>query len=231
MTTQDKKRAAGVRKWWLKTIVFMVVAGVILFLASGEPTWGMAWVYLSSLVVIVIANAIAMDPDLLEERSQLQEGTKKWDVALASFVGVWGPLSIWLVAGLDIRFGWSQGMALVLQIVALVFVVLGGLLGAWSMASNQYFSATVRIQADRNHRVVSQGPYQYLRHPGYAGGIISMFMTPIALGSWVALIPGILVACGYIVRTSLEDKVLQEELEGYQDYVKKVCYRLVPRIW
>lgn len=191
----------------------------------------MAWVYLSSIVIIVIANAIMMDPFLLVERSQLQEGTKRWDIALASFVAIWGPLSIWLIAGLDIRFEWSQGMALVLQIVALVFFVLGGLFGTWSMASNQYFSATVRIQRDRNHKVVTQGPYQYIRHPGYVGGIISMLMTPLALGSWGALIPGILVACGYIVRTHLEDKVLCIELEGYRDYAKKVRYRLVPGIW
>jgi len=191
----------------------------------------MAWAYLSAMVLIVIANAIAMDPTLLAERSQLQEGTKKWDVALAGFVAVLGPLSMWLIAGLDIRFEWSQEMPLPLQIVALVFVVLGGLLATWSMASNQFFSATVRIQTDRNHGVVTQGPYQYVRHPGYTGGIISMLMTPIALGSWVALIPGVLVASGYIVRTSLEDKVLQEELEGYQDYGKETRYRLFPGIW
>jgi protein-S-isoprenylcysteine O-methyltransferase Ste14 len=232
MTTQDKKlAAAGVQKWWLKSIFGWILIGATLFLASGKFMWGMAWGYLSSIVAITIANAVVMDPNLMAERSQLQEGTKKWDVVIASFVAIWGPLVIWLIAGLDIRFEWSQGMALVFQIVALVFVVLGGLLGTWSMASNQYFSATVRIQTDRNHRVVTQGPYQYLRHPGYTGGIISMLMTPIALGSWVALIPGILVAFGYIIRTSLEDKVLQEELEGYQDYAKKVCYRLVPGIW
>lgn len=229
---QDKQAiAAGVRKWWLKNIIFLVLVGAILFLASGKLNWWMAWAYLSAMVLIVIANAIAMDPTLLAERSQLQEGTKKWDVALVSFVAILGPLSMWLIAGLDIRFEWSQEMALVLQIVALVFVVLGGLLGTWSMASNQFFSATVRIQTDRNHRVVTQGPYQYIRHPGYAGGIMSMLMTPFALGSWVALIPGILVACGYIVRTSLEDKVLQEELEGYQDYAKEAHYRLFPGIW
>ncbi len=83
----DKKAvAAGVRKWWTKNIFFLVLVGAILFIASGKLNWWMAWAYLSAMVLIVIANAIAMDPALLAERSQLQEGTKKWDIALAGFV-------------------------------------------------------------------------------------------------------------------------------------------------
>jgi protein-S-isoprenylcysteine O-methyltransferase Ste14 len=70
-----------------------------------------------------------------------------------------------------------------------------------------------------------------VRHPGYVGAIIGIIMTPLVLGSWAAFIPATLVVCGYIARTSLEDKVLQEELEGYVDYVKKVRYRLFPGIW
>ena len=132
----DKKAvAAGVRKWWLKNIIFLVLVGAILFIASGKFNWGMAWAYLIAMVLIVIANAIAMDPALLAERSLLQEGTKKWDVAIASFVGVWGPLCVWVVAGLDNRLGWSKGSGLELQVAALVLFVLGGLLGTWAMAS------------------------------------------------------------------------------------------------
>ncbi len=99
------------------------------------------------------------------------------------------------------------------------------------MASNRFFSATVRIQKDRNHQVVTTGPYRYVRHPGYVGGIIAMLMTPLALGSWVALIPSFVVASGFVLRTSLEDKVLQEELGGYKDYAKNIRYRLFPMIW
>jgi protein-S-isoprenylcysteine O-methyltransferase Ste14 len=122
-------------------------------------------------------------------------------------------------------------MSLALQIAGAVFVILGGLLVNWAMATNQFFSTTVRIQSDRDHIVTTQGPYQYVRHPGYVGAIIGIIMTPLVLGSWAAFIPATLVVCGYIARTSLEDKVLQEELEGYVDYVKKVRYRLFPGIW
>ena len=191
----------------------------------------MAWVYLASLVAILIANAIIMDPDLLVERSQLQAGTKKWDVALVSFVAVWGPGLIWLTAGVYIRFGWTTNLTWLLQIGALALVVAGGLLVTWAMATNQYFSATVRIQAERNQHVVNQGPYKYLRHPGYTGAIVSMVMTPLALRSLVALLPGILVAFGYIVRTHLEDRVLQNEFDGYEEYTHKVRYRLIQGIY
>lgn len=232
MSMQDKKAiATSVRKWWLKNIIFLVIVGVILFLASGKLNWGIAWAYLAAMVLIVIANAIAMDPALLAERSQLQEGTKKWDVALASFVGVWGPLCVWVVAGLDIRFGWTQTTVPGLQVVAFIFFMLGGLIGTWAMASNRFFSATARIQKDRNHQVATTGPYRYVRHPGYVGGIIVHLMSPLALGSWIAFIPGVLIVCGYIIRTNLEDRVLLGELGGYQDYVKMVRYRLFPGVW
>ncbi len=193
-----------------------VIIGSVLFFSSGKLFWGMAWAYLSSVVLVLVANAIFMDRDLMMERAQLQQGTKNWDINLSVFVAMLGPIIILLIAGLDKRFAWSHGISLQLQIAALALLVLGGLLGTWSMVANKYFSATVRIQSDRNHKVVSNGPYRYIRHPGYAGGIISIVMVPIVLGSWVALIPAILVACGYILRTALEDRTLQNELAGYR---------------
>ena len=99
------------------------------------------------------------------------------------------------------------------------------------MAYNKFFSSTVRIQNDRQHQVASGGPYRYVRHPGYAGGIIAMLAVPLALGSWFALIPGVFVATGYVVRTALEDRVLLEELGGYKDYAEKVRCHLLPVIW
>lgn len=232
MTAHDKKlEAAEIQKRWVKNIIFIFLMGAVLFLASGKLNWHTAWVYLGCIFAVVIANALAMDPSLLVERSERQEGTKKWDVLLASFVGIFGPLLIWLIAGLDIRFGWSGGISLVIKIVGFGFVLLGGLLGTWSMAAKRFFSATVRIQTDRDHSVISQGPYRFIRHPGYAGGMISMLASPLALGSWVAFVPAALAACGYIVRTYLEDKTPQAELEGYNDYTKRVQYRLFHGVW
>jgi protein-S-isoprenylcysteine O-methyltransferase Ste14 len=231
MALQDKKSASVIQKWWIGIFVTLLFLGVILFVTSGKLTWLMAWFYLAIVLVIKVVNAITIESSLMEERAQPKEGTKKWDIFLASFVAVVGPISTLILAGLDIRFGWSHGITLGFQIVGIVFIILGGLLVNWAMAANQFFSSTVRIQSDRNHSVSTQGPYQYLRHPGYIGAIIGIMMTPLMLGSWVAFIPAILVVCGYIVRTGLEDMVLHIELEGYADYAKKVRYRLFPGIW
>lgn len=232
MVTHDKiNKTIGMYKWWLKNILYLIFIGAILFLASGKQSWFMAWIYLAPIFAVVIVNSIMLDPKLLDERSELQKGTKKWDTILASLVAVWGPLFIFLMAGLDNRLGWSKLNCLTLQFAAIAFLVLGSLITTWAMVSNQFFSATVRIQTERNQTVATKGPYKYVRHPGYFGAIIAVLMTPFALGSWVALISAILVTCGYIVRTYLEDRVLQEELEGYQDYTTVVCYRLFPWIW
>lgn len=223
--------AQSIRQWWVKNIIYILLVGCVLFGASGTFDWTMAWIFLAAILLVVVANALVMDPSLLAERSQLQEGTKKWDVALASFVAVWGPLLIWLVAGLDHRFGWAQLSTSWALITGWFVFVLGSLITTWAMGANRYFASTVRIQTDRDHQVVTVGPYQWVRHPGYIGAIIAMLATSIALGSLIALIPAVLVGAGYVLRTSLEDGVLQKELPGYQEYAKRVRFRLLPLIW
>jgi protein-S-isoprenylcysteine O-methyltransferase Ste14 len=138
---------------------------------------------------------------------------------------------MYIVAGLDARFGWSPEYALAIHLVALVLAPLGQCLFSWAMASNKFFSRAVRIQMDRGHAVETGGPYQYVRHPGYVGMIISMLATPLVLGSLWALIPAGLASGLYIVRTALEDQTLQEELEGYKAYAQHVRCRLLPRVW
>ena len=122
-------------------------------------------------------------------------------------------------------------MAAWLQVVALGLFLGAGFFGAWAMAVNRYFSATVRLQSERGHSVAKSGPYGFIRHPGYAAGIISIMATPVLLESWFALIPASLVAVGYIVRTALEDSFLKNNLPGYRDYISTVQYRLIPGVW
>jgi protein-S-isoprenylcysteine O-methyltransferase Ste14 len=99
------------------------------------------------------------------------------------------------------------------------------------MVANRYFSGIVRIQTDRGHQVVSAGPYRFVRHPGYVGGILASFAMPLALGSVVALIPAVISVALTVVRTALEDKTLQAELPGYADYAQRVRHRLLPGVW
>lgn len=89
----------------------------------------------------------------------------------------------------------------------------------------------VRIQIERGHQVVSSGPYRWIRHPGYAGAILTYLATPLLLDSRWAFLPAIFLIVVLIIRTVLEDKTLQAELTGYGDYAKQVRYRLFPGVW
>ena len=102
---------------------------------------------------------------------------------------------------------------------------------SWAMASNRFFSRSVRIQKDRGQIVATAGPCQYVCHPGYVGMITCSVAAPLLLGSLWGLIPAALTACAFVIRTALEDKTLQDELNGYRDYAQRVRYRLVPKIW
>jgi protein-S-isoprenylcysteine O-methyltransferase Ste14 len=104
-------------------------------------------------------------------------------------------------------------------------------LSDWAMMVNKFFAAVVRIQKDRSHTVVKAGPYRFVRHPGYAATLLHYVAAPFMLGTLWALIPVGLIWVVIIVRTALEDRTLQEELEGYKDYTQRVRYRLLPGVW
>ena len=91
--------------------------------------------------------------------------------------------------------------------------------------------AVVRIQKDREHTVVTSGPYRFVRHPGYAGAVLSYVAVPVMLSTLWAFIPAALLIVALVIRTALEDRTLRDELAGYAEYTQKVCYRLVPGIW
>jgi protein-S-isoprenylcysteine O-methyltransferase Ste14 len=195
--------------------------------------WFWAWAYLTVIMGVFAVNAVLFLPrnlELIAERAGAKENTKSWDRTLVKFYAIFYFVPF-LIAGLDYRFGWSPQLPLAAQLVALVIVVAGYGLVSWAMISNKFFSRTVRIQTDRGHTVATAGPYQYVRHPGYVGMLAYLIATPLMLGSLWALIPAVLVAGALVVRTSLEDKTLQEELHGYRDYAQRVKYRLVPKIW
>jgi protein-S-isoprenylcysteine O-methyltransferase Ste14 len=222
-------REATVRRFMQVGIVLLVFAAS-LFLSAGRLDWVAGWAYLGLYVGMIVATGLVIERDLIAERARVGEGTKEWDRVLGSlsiFLVTPGAL---IVAGLDERFGWSQ-LPLAVQIVAAGLVILGSALSVWAMASNRFFSGTVRIQRDRGHTVVDGGPYSLVRHPGYLAWCISAPAIPLMLGSLWALIPALLGLCALLMRTSLEDRTLREELPGYQDYARRVRYRLLPGVW
>ncbi len=225
---------AMLRKALLKHFVMALVLILVLALVSGRWYWRRAWIYTGMMLGIQFAAGVALrrrSPDLLVERSRMQSGTKNWDKLLAPGVAILGPLAIWLVAAWDVRLHWPPPVPVPWSAAALAACALGALLTAWAMMTNRFFSATVRIQAERGHQVVEAGPYRYVRHPGYTGALAFTLASPVALGSWTALVPALVAALLVIVRTALEDRTLRAELPGYLAYAGRVPSRLVPGIW
>ena len=230
----ESNSRAGIKKRGIQLVIQILVMAAILLIASGQLDWVMAWIYLGIYVVGIGINSTILlrhNPELIAERAEMGPGTKGWDKILAILYGLVSGIGTLLIAGLDVRFGWSPEIPLTLRLIALMAVVLGFALASWAMLSNAFFATTVRIQDERGHVVASGGPYQFVRHPGYAGWLLSGIATPLMLGSWWALIPAVLVGIFLVIRTALEDKTLQEELDGYGEYAQKVPYHLVPGIW
>jgi len=221
-----------------RIIIMLIVVLVVPFLPlllSWRWGWWEAWVFaLTGVLGFIVSRLLAArrHPDLIIERSRFgtHENTKSWDRILAPMVSM-GGASIPLVAGLDERFGWSPSFTLTMKIIALILFLAGFVLGSYALVENRFFSGMVRIQAERGHRVVTEGPYRWIRHPGYSGALLSYLATPLLLDSSWALVPAGILMILLLVRTALEDKSLQEELDGYRDYSMKVRYRLLPWVW
>jgi protein-S-isoprenylcysteine O-methyltransferase Ste14 len=210
-----------------------VIAGAALFWSAGRMDWWAGWALVALLGIWAATTAVVIlrtNPDLLAERLAPRKGVKKWDLAVMGLVGVLTLVRL-VVAGLDLRFGWTGSFPPAVQVLALILCTLGYALVLWSTAANAYFSQTVRIQEERGHKVARGGPYRFVRHPAYAGTILFELFSPILLASWWALIPGGLNALLFILRTSLEDRTLQKELIGYADFTRQVRFRLLPGIW
>ena len=217
---------------YTRLILYILLVATILFVSAGRTDWYIAWAFLGVYLAIIIIGIIYIDPDLLEERSHIGPGAKKWDIVLAISVVVFIlPLTL-LVAGLDIgRYHWSPVLPVWIQIIFLLCFVIGSTIQLWAMITNKFFSTFVRIQTDRGHYVVTDGPYKYVRHPGYSAAIIVSFSIPLLLGSIWALVPAMIGDIILVIRTVLEDNTLKKELHGYDEYASRVHYRLLPGIW
>jgi protein-S-isoprenylcysteine O-methyltransferase Ste14 len=230
MSPQVKR---GVTRWAVREAMGVIMLGVLLFLTAGTTNWLAGWAMVIIMAGWVIATAVAVIPrypELLAERVGPRKGSKTWDTVILSLYGL-VMMIMWIVSGWDLRYGWSSGIGPAAQIIAMLIMIAGHTLVVWATGTNAFFSQVVRIQAERGHTVVSSGPYRYVRHPAYVGAILLVLSAPLALGSWWALIPGIICAVLMIVRTALEDKTLQAELPGYKDYAQHTRYRLLPGVW
>jgi protein-S-isoprenylcysteine O-methyltransferase Ste14 len=169
---------------------------------------------------------------MLLVRAGKEKGVKTWDQVLAkiSFLLFWPGSTV--VAGLDYgRLHFSPSIPMPVRLTALLAFALGLAFSVWAMVANKFFVKFVKIQTDREHIVITNGPYAYVRHPGYAGSLLAFISLPVALGSLWALLPALAGLSLWVVRTYLEDRTLHKELDGYSQYACRVRWRLVPGIW
>jgi protein-S-isoprenylcysteine O-methyltransferase Ste14 len=213
-------------------LISLSITAVCLFGSAGRLNWPNGWVLvgLSSVTGLAATVVVWRDPELVAERRNIKAG-KSWDKLMVGFVVLLGPAATWIMAGLDARHRWSTGMPTPAFAAGVAAAALGGALLVWAMRSNTFFSSVVRIQRDRGQTVVASGPYRLVRHPGYAGMFVFTLATPLILNSWWAFVPAAATAMVTALRTALEDRTLQNELEGYAAYARTVRYRLMPFVW
>jgi protein-S-isoprenylcysteine O-methyltransferase Ste14 len=206
---------------------------IAMFVLAGRIDYWQAWVWGGIGIGIGLLSGVLFrrHSDLIEERVKPGPGVKWWDIL---FFAVYIPslLAILAVASLDVgRFSWSPALPPSVYVVGYCLLLFSYGLPFWAMRTNRFFSSVVRIQADRGHHVVDKGPYRFVRHPGYVGGLTYGVASAVVLGSLWALIPAGLMAISLMVRTALEDATLRRELSGYTEYAQRVKYRLLPGIW
>jgi protein-S-isoprenylcysteine O-methyltransferase Ste14 len=217
----------------VKSVFSILLIYLAIFLCAGRLDYWQGWALCGVIFVIVVVSLVDVNrmPGLARERMRPGPGIKRWDVVILS---IYAPLTLGLIlfAATDAgRFGWTGPLPVWVYAAgwALSFASWG--LVFWATERNPWFSSVVRIQSDRGQRVVKEGPYRFVRHPGYLGGIGGFSATSVVLGSLWGLIGAGLIAILLIVRTALEDRMLIRELPGYADYAKDVRWRLVPGIW
>lgn len=232
MTVAKINTSKSIRRTMLMFLESIVMTVLFLFIPAGSFNFWQGWVY--SIVVFVSLTAIYFylwkrDPALLERRVEvgvLDEKEKRQKIIQKfAFIVI---AIFFLIPALDHRFGWSN-VPLSIVILGDILVITGLYLYFLVLKENTFASATIEITKDQ--KVITTGPYSLIRHPMYLGALIVLFGTPLALGSWWGLIVLILYVFVIVMRIYDEEKFLSKNLPGYDEYCKKVRYRLIPLLW
>lgn len=229
MTTKgDKTRKIG-RQLTIRIVFFILLSCLIFFLPARTLKFYEAWGYIAIILtcaVIAIVYFLKHDPDLLERRLRTREKVKeqKWIIKIGSVLFI----PTFIIPGFDKYNGWSD-IPLVLVIISDIIILLSYLLVLRVFKENSYASRVVEINTDQ--RVISTGPYSYVRHPMYTGVLLMYGFTPLALGSYWALTGTFFLVAVIVFRIFSEEKFLAENLDGYKEYLLKIRYRIIPGIW
>ena len=213
----------------IKYISGLVMVGLLLFPAAGTLAYKNAWLFIALLFGPMLLLGLVLflkAPELLKKRlnSREKENTQKGVVLVALLMFLGG----FVLAGLDFRFGWTDVPGWLVAAASVVLLLSYGLYGE-VMRENAYLSRTVEVQ--EGQKVVDTGLYGIVRHPMYAVTILLFMSIPLVLGSWIAFAVFLVYPIALVFRIGNEEKVLEEGLQGYVEYKKKVKYRLLPGIW
>ncbi|TGQ54080.1 isoprenylcysteine carboxylmethyltransferase family protein [Mesorhizobium sp. M1C.F.Ca.ET.193.01.1.1] len=223
-----------IAKLVFQTFVWFGIMGALLFVSAGTLHWTGAWVYMVVMVGLSLTMGVALarrDPGLMNERLRppIQKTQTAADKILLSILllGIFGWLAL---MGLDVRFGWSP-VSIGVQVIGALILLVGIWICYLTMLENSFAAPVVKIQDERGQKVITTGPYSYVRHPMYAGAILYFAGTALLLGSWLGLVLVSVFIVLLAIRTFIEEKTLRTGLRGYDDYAANVRYRLIPMVW
>ena len=208
----------------------LVALAAIFFIPAGTLEYWQAWAWLAVVILpmfVVLGYLLRYDPALLERRMRTREREKPQSLMVKLSL-IWFAITFF-IPGLDRRFGWSH-VPVWLVVASLLLVFLGYLMIFMVFRENSYASRVVEVEKDQ--KVIATGPYAVVRHPMYLGSIILYVFTPLALGSYWALLPMLtIIPILTVLRIPNEEQVLQRDLPGYAEYMQQVKYRVLPGIW
>ncbi|MGI9534826.1 MAG: methyltransferase family protein [Thermodesulfobacteriota bacterium] len=221
----------------IRSILWGIIAfsciGALLFVSAGTMNWVNGWIFIITFFFCICINFIILikyNPEVIEERSHLPKETKKWDLILMTAGSVF-IIAPFIVAGLDERYNWSTLYSRWWIFFGIIMLIGGDFFILWAMAVNRWFSKVVAVQTKRGHEVITRGPYQFMRHPGYVGWGLMWLGTPLILDSLWAFVPTTITIIIIVIRTVWEDDTLKKELPGYTEYASNVKYKLIPGVW
>ncbi len=219
----------------VQTSAWLGSMAVLLFYAAGNWEWAQAWAFLAIFTVGSVgfcAWLLRRDPALLASRlgPLVQRGQPRWDqIFLLTFIVVW--CGWFVLMALDAQRWRTSDVPRSLNVLGGALVIAGFLATALVLRENSFAAPVVRVQPERQQRVIDTGPYAVVRHPMYASAVLYLVGMPLLLGSWDGLLIVPLLIAGLAPRAVFEERLLARELPGYADYVTRVHYRLIPGVW
>ncbi len=205
------------------------VLGGLLFGSAGRLDVPALWAYVALWAIYMTCSSaltLRRNPDLVAERMKPPSDRDRLTRRLAALPG----LGHWVVAGLDIRYGWSD-LSWTPILGGFAAITLGMAFITWTFLTNRFASSAVRMQPERGHQLIDTGPYALVRHPMYLGVLLISLGSGPALGSWWAALMLAPIIPIFVRRTLLEDRMLHRELPGYPDYARRTRYRVIPGVF